>query len=258
MRRCRFYGPRALVSTLFLAGAMVLSAEARTSGNEEAGVVYVATNDADANEIVTFTRLADGSLAGSQGTFATGGEGTGGSLGNQSGLVLTDDERFLVIINAGSHQISVFEVLEDGLMLRDIQSSGGVRPISLAVHDDLLFVLHAGGLEGAKDSIAGFHLQQDGGLEAIHGSARPLSQPSADPAQIDFSADGSVLVVTEKATNMITTYLVGCQGRVGDPNPQPSAGMTPFGFGFGMRGQLFVSEAFGGARDASAVSSYVV
>jgi len=34
--------------------------------------------------------------------------------------------------------------------------------------------------------------------------------------------------------------------------------MTPFGFGFGKRSQLFVSEAFGGAPDASAVSSYIV
>jgi len=33
--------------------------------------------------------------------------------------------------------------------------------------------------------------------------------------------------------------------------------MTPFGFAFGKRDQLFVSEAFGGALNASAISSYV-
>jgi hypothetical protein len=36
-----------------------------------------------------------------------------------------------------------------------------------------------------------------------------------------------------------------------------SNGATPFGFSFGLRDQVFVSEAFGGAPDASAVSSYV-
>jgi 6-phosphogluconolactonase len=35
-----------------------------------------------------------------------------------------------------------------------------------------------------------------------------------------------------------------------------SAGMTPFGFAFDRRGQALVSEAFGGAANASALSSY--
>jgi 6-phosphogluconolactonase (cycloisomerase 2 family) len=37
---------------------------------------------------------------------------------------------------------------------------------------------------------------------------------------------------------------------------QASIGMTPFGFAFTRRSQLIVSEAFGGADGASAVSSY--
>jgi hypothetical protein len=41
----------------------------------------------------------------------------------------------------------------------------------------------------------------------------------------------------------------------GAPLVQDSAGTTPFGFAFGKRGQLPVSEAFGGAADASATSS---
>ena len=61
--------------------------------------------------------------------------------------------------------------------------------------------------------------------------------------------------MTEKATNMIVTYEVR-RGFASGPNAQPSAGQTPFGFGFDRRGLLIVSEAFGGAPDASAVSSY--
>ena len=34
--------------------------------------------------------------------------------------------------------------------------------------------------------------------------------------------------------------------------------MTPFGFAFGKRNQILVSEAFGGAANASAMSSYIV
>jgi 6-phosphogluconolactonase len=64
--------------------------------------------------------------------------------------------------------------------------------------------------------------------------------------------------VTEKDTNLIDTYEVGRSRRPGVIKPQGSAGQTPFGFAFDRRGHLIVSEAFGGAADASAVSSYDV
>jgi 6-phosphogluconolactonase (cycloisomerase 2 family) len=47
-------------------------------------------------------------------------------------------------------------------------------------------------------------------------------------------------------------------GVVIGPTVVPSAGQTPFGFAFGKRNQVFVSDAFGGATNAGAVSSYVV
>ncbi|MCI0636259.1 MAG: lactonase family protein, partial [Actinobacteria bacterium] len=46
--------------------------------------------------------------------------------------------------------------------------------------------------------------------------------------------------------------------RPGDPMVHPSAGATPFGFAVDRRGRILVSEAFGGAPDASALSSYEV
>jgi 6-phosphogluconolactonase len=52
------------------------------------------------------------------------------------------------------------------------------------------------------------------------------------------------------------TYKVGFFGYASGPNAQPSAGETPFGFAFDKRGRLIVSEAFGGAPDASVLSSY--
>jgi DNA-binding beta-propeller fold protein YncE len=63
------------------------------------------------------------------------------------------------------------------------------------------------------------------------------------------------LVVTEKATNLIDVFpLVGLV-----PGPRVASvshGMTPFGFAFGNHDRVFVSEAFGGAPNASAASSY--
>lgn len=74
-------------------------------------------------------------------------------------------------------------------------------------------------------------------------------------AQVSFSPNGRHLVVTEKGTNSISIYAVQPNGTATGPTVVASHGMTPFGFSF-RRGVLVVSEAFGGAADASAVSSY--
>jgi len=63
-------------------------------------------------------------------------------------------------------------------------------------------------------------------------------------------------VVAEKATNRLDVYEVEGDGRAEGPVVQASSGRTPFGFEFGRNGLLVVSEAFGGAAGAGAVSSY--
>ena len=67
----------------------------------------------------------------------------------------------------------------------------------------------------------------------------------------------NVLVVTEKATSVIDTYTVNDEGLIDEHQQFPSVGETPFGFAF-RRDALIVSEAFGGAAEASAVSSYAL
>jgi 6-phosphogluconolactonase (cycloisomerase 2 family) len=218
------------------------------------GAVYTMTNAADGNEILIFNRSADGTLE-AAGAVATGGLGTGGGLGNQGGVGLGWGNRNLYAVNAGSNEISVFRVGSHGLRLIQTIESGGERPISLAVHRNLLYVLH--GADGG--SVTGFRVTWFGGLRPIHGSTRPLSgAETTDPAQVSFSPDGRTLVVTEKATNMIVTYRVRWWGLLGEPEAHESAGQTPFGFAFARRNLLLVSEAFGGAPDASTLSSYAV
>jgi 6-phosphogluconolactonase len=214
------------------------------------GAVYTMSNGAERNAILIFDRLADGRLV-RAGAVGTGGAGTGAGLGNQGGLVLTGNEKWLLAVNAGNNSISVLQVRRRGLHLVDVEESGGIRPISVTEHRGIVYVLNAG-----SDSITGFSLGRDGRLRPLEGSTRPLSGAATDPAQIAFSPDGDVLVVTEKATNKIVTFEIGRHGLPGDPRVQDSAGQTPFGFAFGKRDQLFVSEAFGGAENASATSSY--
>jgi 6-phosphogluconolactonase (cycloisomerase 2 family) len=224
-----------------------------TTDEGNAGALYVATNASTGNAILVFLRASDGTLS-APSAFVTGGKGSGGGLGNQGGVSLTRDKRWLLVVNAGSNEVSVFAVKSDGLELTDRVLSGGEQPISVTAFRELVYVLNAGG----TGNITGFRLTEDGRLRRLRHSRRPLSSGAAGAAQVEFSPDGEVLVVTEKATNTISTYAVKENGRVRGPNPQPSAGPTPFGFSFSRRGTLVVSEAFGGSAGASALSSYEV
>ena len=215
------------------------------------GFVYTLSNEAAGNSIIRYARSRDGSLT-PAGNFPTGGTGSGAGLGNQGGLIL--ENHLLYAVNAGSDEISVMR--EDGNQLTVVSkiSSGGSMPISVAVHRNLLYVLNAGG----SGNIMGFRGARSGILTPLPGSTRPLSSNAAGPAQVGFSPDGRILVVTEKATNQIDTYTVGRDGIASGPNVQSSTGETPFGFAFTRRGQLVVSDAFGGAAGLSALSSYRV
>jgi hypothetical protein len=83
---------------------------AHAVGTPALGAVYTASNDAAANSILVFDRLADGRLV--PGNSAdTGGRGSGSGLGNQGGVRLTPDERWLLAVNAGS-EVSVLGVGE--------------------------------------------------------------------------------------------------------------------------------------------------
>jgi 6-phosphogluconolactonase (cycloisomerase 2 family) len=210
------------------------------------------SNAPDHNAILIFDRLIDGRLV-RAGATRTGGSGTGAGLGNQGGVVLSGDEKWLFAVNAGSNSISVLEVHRRGLRLVEVQPSGGIRPVSVTEHRGLVYVLNAG-----TDSIAGFTLGRNGRLLSLAGSDRLLSSAGTDPAQIEFTPHGDTLVVTEKATNKIVTFDIGRNGLPGDARVHESTGQTPFGFAFGKRNQLFVSEAFGGAENASATSSYEI
>ena len=229
-------------------GAANVSASVETS----VGSVYTSSNATSGNAILAFDRAPNGTLT-PAGSYPTGGVGTGNLLGNQGGIAFSSDGRFLLAVNAGSNTLSSLRVNGDGsLDLVGTAPSGGTLPMSVTESRGVVYVLNGGGAGG----IAGLTLAPDGSLSPIAGSARPLSAVAPAPAQIGFDPSGKVLVVTEKGTNRITTYTVGNDGLASEPHPTASAGVTPFGFAFTASGLLVVSEAFGGAADGSAASSY--
>ena len=216
--------------------------------------VFVQTDNLSGNQVVAYDRAANGTLA-LGGTYDTGGLG-GQLLGSAADHTasqgsLTYDQRnaLLYAVNAGSNTVSVFSVRGDDLSLRQVIGSGGVFPVSVAVHGNVVYVLNA--LNGG--SVQGY-VSLFGHLLPLPGSYRNLSLsiPSNDnqfvstPGQVAFSPDGSQLIVTTKASgNGIDVFGVG---RFGELSPSPVVNVqppntVPFAIAFDPAGHLVVADA---------------
>lgn len=219
------------------------------NGHHAVGAVYTMTNDPAGNAVVVFARDTSGTLEVTA-TVPTGGEGSGGGvdpLASQNSLVLSENGRWLLAVNAGSNDISVFRVTSAGLTLSDRVDSGGTTPVSLAVHSNRVYVLNAGGTA----NISGFTLNR-GKLRPIRNSTRELGSGSF--SQVGFDRSGRKLIVTDKGDNELLIYRLGFRGTpAAEPVVTPSSGLTPFGFVIDRSGRLLVVEVNGGN---GAVSSY--
>lgn len=213
--------------------------------------VYTLSNAAEGNQVLAFRRIGAGGFT-AAGQFATGGTGTGGGLGNQGALALSRNERHLFAVNPGSNDVSVFRVDGNGLELLDRAGEEGVTPVSVAVNRNRVYEVNSG-----DDSIYGFRFDPAvGKLHPLPGSHWKLSGDGTGAAQISFDPEGDALVVTEKASNKITTFSLNGDGLPIASHSIDSAGTTPFGFAFGKRDRFFVSNAEGAEPERGTVSSY--
>lgn len=234
--------------SLALLGTTTMAGEDRS--------LYTMDNAASANHVLIFHQDHNGQVT-SGGAVATGGLGAGAGLSSQGSILLSHDGRWLFVCNPGSDEISVFASEPAGLQLVDKVSSGGRFPLSLTLRRNLLYVLNAGGEVGDSDNITGFVFSR-GRLEPLADSTRALSGTNTGPAQISFSEDGNTLIVAERLSNLIDTFSLDDDGLSTAHKIFDSAGATPFGFAVGRNDRIFVSEAGGGAANASSASSYSV
>lgn len=235
-----------VVTALALAavGAGTAVADPGTPGTV-VGHVYEVTNAAAGNAVQVFDRAPDGRLTAAA-TVATGGHGTGASLASQSGIARSG--HLLVVVNAGDNTVSTLAITPGGLVPRDVAPSGGLRPVSLTVHDGTVYVLNHD-----SDTISGLHLSRSGQLSPLPRSTRALTPNPAglsDAAQVAFTPGGEALLVTQRATNTIDTFAVH-DAYPGAAVGYPSAGRVPYGFDFDRHGDAIVSEAA-----SSSASSY--
>jgi 6-phosphogluconolactonase (cycloisomerase 2 family) len=185
------------------------------------------------------------------GTYPTGGDGgvlTGSvvdHLASQASLTYDARHALLFAVNAGSDTVSVFSVNGSQLTLRQIVPSGGEFPVSVAVHDNLVYVLNAragGSVQGY--GIFGRHVFPLGSSRALGLNAAATPEFVNTPGQVAFSPDGSQLIVTTKANgSSIDVFRVGFFGTLSNAVVNAEPGTVPFAVAFDRAGNLVVTEA---------------
>jgi 6-phosphogluconolactonase (cycloisomerase 2 family) len=239
------------------------SSQSHYSGASHA--VFVQTDSTSGNHVVAYRRAADGTLS-PTGSYATGGLGgiLSGSVvdhtASQGSLTYDPWHSLLYAVNAGSNTVSVFAVNGDRLELRQVLSSGGTFPVSVAVHGDLVYVVNA--LNGG--SLQGFRVFGSS-LVPLPGSSRALGlNPAATPqftntpGQVAFTPDGAQLIVTTKANgNDIDVFRVGFGGELSAaPVVNSEPGAVPFAITFDPYDNLVIAEAGTNALATFAISGH--
>jgi 6-phosphogluconolactonase len=225
--------------------------------SHKAGAVFVMTNAADKNQIIAYSRDADGMLQEVH-RFDTGGRGSGGNtdpLGSQGSLLLSPDGSMLFAVNAGSGDISAFQAFGANLFLIDVEPSGGAAPNALALSGNLLYVLNS----GASSGVTGFRVNGGGHLKPIANSLRFLSTNITAASALAFSPNGAFLVVIERETNNIDVFGVQSDGTLMANPPQASSVPGAFAVIFAPNGAaLVVATGPAAGTNASAISSYSI
>ena len=212
--------------------------------------VFVLNDDSAGNAVIAYDRTATGALV-EAGRYPTGG--AGGALGgadvdktaSQGALAYDRAANLLYAVNPGSDTVTMFAVFGDRLVRRQVLSSGGAFPVSIAVHGNQVYVLDARNGGSVQGYIrVGSHLvlvptwHRDLGLDTQQTPEFP-----GTPGQVAFSPDGHQLLITTKnGGNSIDVFAVGPLGPSATPTVHPLPGALPFGVTFDEHGHLVVTE----------------
>lgn len=255
---------RALPAAAAIGALSIVSASAKDDQGHDSlerlrggGIVYTMSNAPAGNSILVYARDRAGRLHPIRGATArTGGAGGGNNapvdpLGSQNSLVYDAALEMLFAVNAGDNTVTAFHTGHAGVRLQrtDVDPSGGLIPVSVAVSERLLYVLNVGG----SGAVATFEIDERGRLERRSvldlGLANPSSIPfdvTMTPGQVGVDALARRLIVTDKSGQQLLVAALDDAGiPVAPITPRPTPGPAPFAFEVTRFGNVLVAEASG-------------
>lgn len=169
------------------------------------GAVYAGTNNngPGGNWVVGFGRRADGTLVPLD-FYETGGAGRASASSNPPRLnsliaedsIIAVNDRFLLVVNAGSNDVTSFRINADYSLSRvDVEPSGGTAPISLAYGNGVVYVANA---------------DEDGSFTAPPNQSGNITAMTLDPAT--------------GALTRIADFSLSLRGRPADLEVTPDGG----------------------------------
>jgi hypothetical protein len=255
------------VAALLLAGSLASTHSAfAASQSGVVGHVYVNLNSSP-NVVAAFDRHTDGSLTATPGSpFSTGGSGL--ALPSQGALQQSSDGKYLLAVNAGSNQISVLSIKNDGsLKLASVTTEpfGATAPTTIAVWGNEVVVGNDGDSSTGGAKYVAFTLNSGGKLTPTGWSySLPTGTVVAD---VFFSPNGQHLIGNRENTSLIDSFTPGPNGTftpaAGSPFTNPAGYYGPFGSQFNPASpdQLYISNAHtvaGGGVTPGTVSAFNV
>jgi 6-phosphogluconolactonase (cycloisomerase 2 family) len=248
----------ALAATCLAAG---LTAQAGPVKRTASNVLYVANNDpaTGKNTILAYRRDPATGFLTQFASYPTGGTGSANPLGllgvndGDRDMIISPDRSLLFSVNAGSNDISVFQVSSDGTLSAANGSpfpSGGSFPSGLALVGDVLYVNNMnaaltpagfpGDPSGGQSNVTAFRVSGSGHLSAVPHSTIVIAGPPAvdassipipippfnatgqSPTSVVASPDGKFLFGTALFGNKINAFKLENNGR-----PTLIASVTP-------------------------------
>jgi hypothetical protein len=189
---------------------LLIAAAAGAAPREQATLVVTSSNNPAGNQLLIYD--AAGVLIQ---TAAT--SGLGGVSGNAGGITATQDS--VVVVNFGSSSVSVFDIVDAGVQLRQVITTLS-PPVSVAFGKDHLYILGTAFVES--------HRITGRDVDAVADGSAALRIGDGSAAQVGVLADR--LLITERSNEVEVVDLLG--GVVSGPAHDvalPAGSDTPLG-----------------------------
>lgn len=207
-------------------------AEGGSDGSRFDGFIYMlgAVENSDGPAAIeAYGRERAGGKLRRIGRFLTGGNNNLELGGAQQNAIVSDGHH-VYVVNPGSNTLSALSIGSSGaLSLLQQVSSGGLRPVSIVIRDNHLYVANAGHApseEPKPATVVGFTIRPNGSLTRL-----PCAPATATPgefgniiANLAINPEGTAMVVSGLLSNQIDTFRIDGQGCLAKHQNLPGGG----------------------------------